>query len=134
MHLRSDTRSRIIRVVLVLTAPFSGLASTVCGAENSVNSLESPPPLTTEDLKRSINAPVDAASATKEQGNDNTDGGTSSVITEYRVQQKLYLIEVKPRLGGNYFMKDNDGDGSLDEYRQNAEPDTNIGKWRLGSW
>jgi len=105
-------------------------------AQNAEDSLESPPPLTDEELSRSINtAPArsDDSTATEQKSGD-ASPGAADVITEYRIQQKLYLIEVNPRLGGSYYMSDSDGDGSLEEYRQNTESDANIGKWRLGSW
>lgn len=134
MHHRLHKTPGTVRLALAIIAPVFGLTCAVCSADNSVNSLESPPPLTTEDLSRRVNAPADAASPATEENSSDSSPGAADVVTEYRIQQKLYLIEVKPRLGGNYFLKDNDGDGSLDEYRQNAERDTNIGKWRLGSW
>jgi len=121
---------------LLILAALQMSATTAVHAQDTVNTLETPPALTEEELSRSINSTatrVDDNTAVTDQDFD-TSPGTSDVVTEYRIQQKLYLIEVKPRMGGNYFLSDSDGDGSLEEYRQRTESDANIGKWRLGTW
>lgn len=135
MHTRFVNNS-IRRSGLSLLSSALLLTGYCVSADDSVSSLETPPPLSTEELSRSINTPADSRSSDGEaaRNSDGSSPGTSDVVTEYRIQQKLYLIEVKPKFGGNYYMQDGDGDGSLDEYRQNAERDANIGKWRLGSW
>jgi len=134
--------SKVRSTHLAVTGLAAGLLTTALTITDNaawaqdVSNLETPPPLSSEELGRSINTPSGSGLINGDSA-DNADGstqGTADVVTEFRIQQKLYLIEVKPKLGGNYYMQDNDGDGSLDEYRQNAERDANIGKWRLGSW
>ncbi len=129
----TDQCARIVASGLLTIALAAGASSAIA---DDVSSLQTPPPLTKEDLSRSINSPTQSRpdEGDGSTGVDGSTAGTADVVTEYRIQQKLYLIEVKPKLGGNYYLQDSDGDGSLDEYRQNAERDANIGKWRLGSW
>ena len=130
--------SRLVVLPVLAGALFAGAAGLPKSlqADQTTDALESPPPLSADDLSRRINDDSDQVEPVVQPQTDqaNADTSTDDVVTEYRVQERLYFIEVNPRLGGNYYLLDNDGDGSLDDYRQNAEADTNIGKWRIGSW
>lgn len=92
---------------------------------------DAPPPLTAADLERSLNSdnPQQAASATN-RAPRTTDG----VVTEYRDGNRTYLIQVNPQTGARYYVNDADGNGSPESYRDNAESDVNIGKWKITSW
>ncbi len=59
------------------------------------------------------------------------------VIEEYRVNNRLYMVKVKPAIGPSYYLMDTDGDGSLD-YRGSdvvkGANTPNIPQWVLFSW
>jgi len=53
---------------------------------------------------------------------------------EYRVNGKLYMIEVVPKHGRPYYLVDADGDGSLESRRSELDPDFLIPQWTLFRW
>lgn len=58
----------------------------------------------------------------------------SGQVKEYRVNGRLYMIEITPAKGPRYFLIDTDGDGSL-ETRQNATATgIQIPAWTLLRW
>lgn len=57
-------------------------------------------------------------------------------IEEYRVNGRLYMIKVTPKVGAPYFLVDNDGNGSFESRRADSElePDIMIPNWVLFRW
>jgi len=87
---------------------------------------DAPPPLTAEDLARSIN--------TDETRTVTSRRTTDGVVTEYRDGNRTYLIQVDPKTGLPYYAVDIDGDGTPETWRENAESDVTIGKWKVLGW
>jgi len=57
-----------------------------------------------------------------------------NTFQEYRVNGKLYMIEVVPKHGRPYYLVDADGDGSLETRRSDLDPDFLIPQWTLFRW
>ena len=55
-------------------------------------------------------------------------------IEEYRINNRLYMIKVKPTIGPPYYLVDSDGDGNLDVRRSDNEKGLRIPQWVLFSW
>lgn len=55
-------------------------------------------------------------------------------IEEYRVNGRLYMIKVIPKHAPPYYLVDKDGDGSMESWRSEAEPDIQIPHWVLFRW
>ena len=55
-------------------------------------------------------------------------------IHEYRVNGRLYMIKVFPRVGPPYVLYDRDGDGSLETRSNRMEPAPVVPNWILHSW
>lgn len=55
-------------------------------------------------------------------------------IQEYRINNRLYMIKVKPVIGPSYTLVDPDGDGNLDVRRSDNEAGLKINQWTLFSW
>lgn len=55
-------------------------------------------------------------------------------VQEYRIQGRLYMIKVTPDTGGEYFLIDSDGNGSLDARRSQLDPQLMIPSWILFKW
>jgi hypothetical protein len=56
------------------------------------------------------------------------------IIEEYRINNRLYMVRVKPRIGPAYYLLDSDGDGNMDVRRSDLEDDMRIPQWVLFSW
>jgi hypothetical protein len=54
-------------------------------------------------------------------------------IEEYRINNRLYMIKIKPVIGPAYYWVDTDGDGNMD-VRRGMEQGMNIPQWVLFSW
>lgn len=55
------------------------------------------------------------------------------VAKEYRINGRLYLVKITPRVGPPYYLIDSDGDGSLETRRSELDsPETVM--WRLLKW
>lgn len=59
---------------------------------------------------------------------------SKNVIEEYRLNGQLYMIKVTPRKGKPYYLVDADGDGLLDQRRNDLDPDVMIPSWVLLKW
>lgn len=57
-----------------------------------------------------------------------------SVVEEYRLNGKLYLIKITPRFGKPYYLLDNDGDGQLETRMSAIYSGFAIPQWVLFSW
>jgi len=57
-------------------------------------------------------------------------------IEEYRVNNRLYKVKVKPVIGPAYYLMDTDGDGNMDLRRnaESGEQSMRINQWMLFSW
>lgn len=55
-------------------------------------------------------------------------------IHEYRVNGRLYMVKVFPRIGPPYILFDRDGDGSLESRSSRMEPAPIVPNWILHSW
>jgi hypothetical protein len=58
-------------------------------------------------------------------------------IEEYRVNNKLYMVKIKPSIGPSYYLIDTDGDGDMDSRRNDlvsGANNVNIPQWVLFSW
>lgn len=58
-------------------------------------------------------------------------------IEEYRINNKLYMVKIKPSIGPAYYLVDTDGDGEMDSRRndiQRGDNGMNIPQWVLFSW
>lgn len=60
--------------------------------------------------------------------------GTADTIKEYRVNGRLYMIQVIPKKGIPYFLVDTDGDGSLDAHYNDLDNALAIPAWVILSW
>lgn len=57
-----------------------------------------------------------------------------TLVEEYRINGRLFAIKVTPDRGAPYFLVDSNGDGDLDERRNELGPDLLIPSWVLFSW
>jgi hypothetical protein len=55
-------------------------------------------------------------------------------VEEYRINNRLYMIKIKPTIGPPYYLVDSDGDGNLDVRRSDNETGLRIPQWVLFSW
>ncbi len=59
-------------------------------------------------------------------------------IEEYRINNKLYMVKIKPSMGPSYYLVDTDGDGEMDSRRNSdairGDNAPNIPQWVLFSW
>lgn len=55
-------------------------------------------------------------------------------IEEYRVNNKLYMVKIKPAVGPAYYLVDTDGDGNMDVRRRDVEKQMQVPQWVLFSW
>ncbi|CAL1241298.1 DUF2782 domain-containing protein [Candidatus Methylocalor cossyra] len=56
------------------------------------------------------------------------------VIEEYRINNRLYMVKIKPVIGPPYYLVDTNGDGNLDVRRSDNERGLQIPQWVLFSW
>jgi hypothetical protein len=79
-------------------------------------------------------------SALPDQGGDNVEPEVTivrrgkEVVEEYRVNNRLYMVKVKPAIGPSYYMVDTDGDGNMDVRRSDLDRDMKVPQWVLFSW
>ena len=55
-------------------------------------------------------------------------------VKEYRVNGRLYMIEITPAKGPHYFLVDTDGDGSLETRQNGVATGIQIPSWIILSW
>ncbi len=56
------------------------------------------------------------------------------IVREYRIQGRLYMVQVIPRWGPPYYLIDTTGDGTLDSRRRGLGPDFVPPQWILFRW
>lgn len=59
--------------------------------------------------------------------------GSGDTVEEYRINNRLYMVKIKPVIGPPYYMVDSDGDGNL-EVRRGVEQGMRVPQWVLFSW
>jgi hypothetical protein len=57
-----------------------------------------------------------------------------AVIREYRINGRLYLVRVEPRIGPPYYLYDRDGNGSLEFSSLPLEPAPVVPNWMIHRW
>lgn len=55
-------------------------------------------------------------------------------IKEYRINGRVYMIKITPKMGIPYYLVDTDGDGSFDTRRSDLSPNMKIPSWVIFSW
>lgn len=55
-------------------------------------------------------------------------------IREYRVNGRLYMVEIRPAKGKPYYLVDNDGDGELETRHKELGASFRIPSWVLLKW
>ena len=58
-------------------------------------------------------------------------------IEEYRINNKLYMVKIKPVIGPAYYLTDTDGDGEMDARSSDIQRGANtmkVPQWVLFSW
>ncbi len=58
----------------------------------------------------------------------------NSQVKEYRVNGRLYMIEITPAKGPRYFLVDSDGDGTLERRQSGPLLGVEIPRWTLLEW
>ena len=85
-------------------------------------------------------APPPPASLSDQEGQEEIEPEVNIIqrkdktIEEYRVNGRLYMIKVIPKNAPPYYMLDKDGDGSMESWRSELEPDIQIPRWVLFRW
>lgn len=57
-----------------------------------------------------------------------------SRVKEYRVNGRLYMVEITPAKGPHYFLVDSDGDGRLDTRQNGPLTGVEVPRWTLLKW
>ncbi|MDZ4262582.1 MAG: DUF2782 domain-containing protein [Pseudomonadota bacterium] len=63
-----------------------------------------------------------------------TPRGDDSRVKEYRVNGRLYMVEVAPAKGPHYFLVDSDGDGTLETRQNGPLTGVEVPRWTLLKW
>ena len=58
----------------------------------------------------------------------------SEKIYEYRINGRLVMVRVKPRVGPAYYFVDDNGDGQLEYTREDPTKGPNVNQWVLFRW
>jgi hypothetical protein len=56
------------------------------------------------------------------------------IIEEYRINHRLYMVKITPRVGPPYYLVDTDGDGNMDVRRRDIEDQMQVPQWVLFRW
>lgn len=56
------------------------------------------------------------------------------IFEEYRINGKLYMVKITPKIGPPYYMKDTDGDGNLDVRSYEPVRSMDVPSWVLLRW
>lgn len=59
---------------------------------------------------------------------------TDAVVKEYRSNNRLYMVQVVPKIGLPYFLLDTDGDGNLETRYNDLGDQLMIPGWVILSW
>lgn len=101
-------------LLTILIYPFLVLAQ-----EAGPEDLESPPP---EMIEETLAPEVTIIQSGRE------------IIKEHRINGRLYMIEITPKMGRTYYLVDADGDGDLETRYNDLAPEVAIPAWVLKRW
>lgn len=101
-------------LLMILLLPCLALAQQAAPEE-----LESPPP---EMIEESLAPEVTIIQSGRE------------IIKEHRLNGRLYMIEITPKMGRTYYLVDADGDGDLETRYNDLAPEVAIPAWVLKRW
>jgi hypothetical protein len=59
---------------------------------------------------------------------------TDAVVKEYRINNRLYMVQILPKVGLPYFLLDSDGDGNLETRYNDLDDRLMIPGWVILSW
>ena len=57
-----------------------------------------------------------------------------AVIEEYRVNGRMYMVKITPKIGKPYYLVDQDGDGRLESRMGRISDDFVVPQWVIFSW
>lgn len=57
-----------------------------------------------------------------------------ALIEEYRLNGRMYMVKVSPKIGKPYFLVDRDGDGQMEARMSEIYDDFVVPQWVLFSW
>jgi len=57
-----------------------------------------------------------------------------SIVHEYRINGRLYMVKVIPSVGKPYYLMDQDGDGRMESRIGDIYNDTIVPQWVLFTW
>ena len=92
------------------------LSTGLYAAEESPVQVPAPPSLPSGAVDEAVLEPE----VTIREKNDAT-------VTEYRMAGRLYMVKVKPKVGPEYYLSDEDGTGKL--VRRDGQPTVRPPKW-----
>jgi len=55
-------------------------------------------------------------------------------VSEYRLNGRLYMVKITPKVGKPYYLIDRDGDGDLETRRSDLDPVLHAPQWVIFSW
>lgn len=58
----------------------------------------------------------------------------NTIITEYRLNDHVYMTRIQPEVGNAYYLLDRDGDGDLESRVNDIYQDVALPQWNLISW
>jgi hypothetical protein len=77
---------------------------------------------------------VDESQAGPQQPEVTIRRGAEDTIKEYRINGRLYMVQITPSKGVPYFLVDSDGDGNLDTYYNDLDDRLMVPAWVILSW
>ena len=57
-----------------------------------------------------------------------------AVIEEYRVNGRMYMVKITPKIGPPYYLVDRDGDGRMESRMSQIYDDFVVPQWVIFSW
>ena len=100
-----------------------GLLSMAAFAADKPMPVPEPPPLPEASTTPAANAEVKPEVTVKQRGENK--------IEEYRINGRLYMIKVTPRVGKPYYLVDHKGDGVFSSAN---ERELSVPMWTILSW
>jgi hypothetical protein len=123
-----------MRNILLLAAAvfisFSALGAEPPKAPAPPSKAVPPPPPLPERSSPSAPAPAEPDSGLEPEVTITTRGDTK--YEEYRINGRLYMIKVTPKVGKPYYLIDDDGAGQF--RRSDLEPRISVPRWTIKSW
>jgi len=57
-----------------------------------------------------------------------------ALIEEYRLNGRMYMVKITPKIGKPYYLVDRDGDGNMESRMSEIYDDFSVPQWVLFSW